>query len=135
MIREIIIVSVLITLIDLLFLKYILMPLFGKMVQEIQLSEMKPNMTYIFVPYILMIISIVVFVLPLVKSESIGKDSILYGGLLGLIIFGIYEFTNMVIFKNYKFHIAVFDTIWGIVLYSIVTFLTKTIILYLKDLI
>lgn len=135
MIREIIIVSVLITLIDLLFLKYILMPLFGKMVQEIQLSEMKPNMTYIFLPYILMIISIVVFVLPLVKSETIGKDSILYGGLLGLIIFGIYEFTNMVIFKNYKFHIAIFDTIWGIVLYSIVTFLTKTIILYLKDLI
>lgn len=135
MIREIIIVSILITLIDLLFLKYILMPLFGKMVQEIQLSEMKPNMTYIFLPYILMIISIVVFVLPLVKSESIGKDSILYGGLLGLIIFGIYEFTNMVIFKNYKFHIAVFDTIWGIVLYTIVTFLTKTIILYLKDLI
>ena len=135
MIRELIIVTLLLTVIDLVFIKYVLINPFGKMIQNIQLSEFKPNTIYVYIPYLLMIFSILFFSLPNVTKDNLFKDSLIYGGLLGLVIFGVYEFTNMSVFKNYNLHVAIFDTLWGVTLFTIVTFLSKKTLLYLKDLI
>lgn len=135
MIRELIIVALLLTVIDLVFIKYVLIHPFGRMIQSIQLSEFKPNTMYVFIPYVLMIFSILFFSLPNVRKENLFKDSLVYGGLLGLVIFGVYEFTNMSVFKNYNLHVAIFDTLWGVTLFTIVTFLSKKTLLYFKDLI
>ena len=44
--------------------------------------------------------------------------SLLYGGLVGFFIYGIYNFTSLSIYNNYSLNIAIMDTLWGIFLYS-----------------
>jgi uncharacterized membrane protein len=46
--------------------------------------------------------------------------SIQYGGLLGLLTYGIYNFTNLAILKNYSIPVTIFDTLWGGILFSII---------------
>jgi uncharacterized membrane protein len=41
--------------------------------------------------------------------------------LLGSLIFGVYDMTNLAMFKKYKWTIAIMDTIWGGALFGITT--------------
>jgi uncharacterized membrane protein len=41
--------------------------------------------------------------------------------LLGLVIYSVYETTNYAIFKNWKFETVIMDSLWGGVLFSLVT--------------
>lgn len=38
-----------------------------------------------------------------------------YGALIGLVTYGVFNFTNYAIFKNWTFNIVIIDTIWGII--------------------
>ena len=51
------------------------------------------------------------------KTEII-KKSLLYSGLLGLFING---GTNLAVFENYDIGLGLKDTLWGFILYTIVT--------------
>jgi len=42
---------------------------------------------------------------------------------LGFYVYGVYETTNHAIFKNWKWSTVVMDTIWGGILFSLVTYL------------
>ena len=44
--------------------------------------------------------------------------------LLGLVIYGIYEFTNKAILTKWTYTTVVMDTVWGGILFASVTFLT-----------
>jgi uncharacterized membrane protein len=46
-------------------------------------------------------------------------NSILYGFLFGIAIYGTYSYTCCTYFKNYKYYDAFKDTLWGIVLFII----------------
>lgn len=43
------------------------------------------------------------------------SEAILYGLLVGLVVYGIYNFTNLAILKEWNIKIAIIDTIWGII--------------------
>ena len=75
-----------------------------------------------------MTLAIVIYVLPYISNDTIIKDSILIGGTLGLIIYGIFDFTNLSLFKNYNLKIAIIDTIWGSILFTLTTYISKTIL-------
>ena len=47
---------------------------------------------------------------------------------LGFLIYGIYAFTLKAILKQYPFELAIGETIWGTVLFSISTLLTQIVI-------
>ena len=40
---------------------------------------------------------------------------------ISAVIYGVYSFTNFILFKNYLFALALMDTIWGMALYYIST--------------
>jgi len=47
--------------------------------------------------------------------------------ILGATTYGIYEFTNMALFKDWDYKMAMIDTLWGGILYSLSTYIIRTI--------
>ena len=103
--------------------------MYQNMVYKVQYSDLRVNMPGALVAYFLMFVSIAFIILPLVKNLKINtfKDAVLasirYGGILGLVIYGIYNATNFAIFKNYSIETAIIDTLWGVTIYSFITFI------------
>lgn len=106
---------------DSIYLSNIGGPLFGKMVKGIQTEEMKLNVFGAIGSYILLILVIYKFIIVERKPVS---DAFL----LGLCIYGIFDFTNIAIFKNYKLVPALVDTVWGGILFYAVTWFTYKVL-------
>jgi uncharacterized membrane protein len=73
--------------------------------------------------YLLMAASIALFSLPRAASANTDLEAFLWGAGLGLVIYGIYDLTNLAILKNYPLGFALADMAWGTFLYGFVTFL------------
>ncbi len=74
--------------------------------------------------YITIILAIVLFVIPKVSYLNRFSDSLLYGGILGACMYGMFSATNYALLKSWSFKVMLLDTFWGAILYSIVTYLT-----------
>jgi uncharacterized membrane protein len=102
---------------------------YSKMIKSIQNKEIKINIIYALFTYLLMIASIIFINIPFIESKinktdskiEIIKKSLLYSGLLGLFIYGIYNGTNLATLENYDINVALKDTLWGVIIYTIVT--------------
>ena len=110
---------------DSVYLSNISGPLFAKMVKGIQKDEMKINIFGAIGSYLLLILVLYKFIIVERKSPS---DAFL----LGFCIYGVFDFTNIAIFKNYSLLPALLDTLWGGVLFYIVTKITYGTLYYLK---
>ena len=110
---------------DSLYLSNIGGPLFAKMVKGIQKDDMKINMFGAIGSYLLLILVLYKFIIVERKSPS---DAFL----LGFCIYGIFDLTNIAIFKNYRLLPAFLDTLWGGVLFYLVTKITYGMLYYLK---
>jgi uncharacterized membrane protein len=54
---------------------------------------------------------------------SIPLAALVYGGGLGIVVYGVWNFTNMAIFKNYDIVVGLMDLCWGFVLFSAVVYM------------
>ena len=106
---------------DGLYLSNIGGPLFAKMVKGIQKEEMILNMYGVVGSYILLVLVLYKFIIMERRSPS---DAFI----LGLCVYGVFDFTNIAIFKNYKWITGMLDTLWGGVLFYLVTFITYKIL-------
>jgi uncharacterized membrane protein len=104
--------------------------MYNTLVTDIQGSNIKLNFIGGLIAYTCIIISFFMFVFPLVhyeynknKKQSLFLLSLKYGGILGLVIYGIFNGTNIAIFTNYNYIIGLKDTLWGIFNYSIITYI------------
>ena len=78
--------------------------------------------------YVLMALAVPLFVLPkLSKSDSVFKF-FLTGALMGLIIYGVFDMTNLAILKNYPLAFIAPDMAWGAFVFGIVTVITSKFI-------
>jgi uncharacterized membrane protein len=68
--------------------------------------------------YVLIALGITCFVLPRVGEEGAGI-AFLYGAIFGLVLYGVYDFTNYGVLKDYSITIAFIDLAWGTVLCGI----------------
>lgn len=50
------------------------------------------------------------------------KYALRFGGVVGFVIYGVFNTTNLAIFKRYSVPLAVIDIIWGSLLYTIATY-------------
>ena len=50
------------------------------------------------------------------------KYALRFGGIIGFVIYGVFNTTNLAMFKRYSFPLAVIDIIWGTLLYTIATY-------------
>ena len=128
--KEIISVIILLVL-DFLWIGLFMKNRYEKEIKQIQGSSMKVNIVYGFISYTLMVIGLVVFVLPNIRTEHRLLDSLKYGFLFGIIIFGVYDFTIAALLEKWDIKLAFIDVLWGGTLYFLTSYLTVNISSYL----
>ena len=109
--------SVLLVIIDSIYLYFVGKPVFDKTVAAIQNSALVVNIAPAIFTYILMAILLNYFIISVNKSPF---DAFI----LGFCAYGIFDFTNMAIFKKYNLRTAITDTLWGAILFFTVTSIT-----------
>jgi len=117
---SLIISSILLVLIDSVYLSMIGKPIFEKTVAAIQGSKLVVNMPPAIFTYILMAIILNYFI---ISANKPAFDAFI----LGFCAYGIFDFTNLAIFKKYTLKTAIMDTLWGAILFYITTLLTYKI--------
>ena len=97
--------------------------LYSKMVLKVQKSQLRAKKAWAVLAYLAMVVGLVFIVLPQAKSAkgSMVWRALRYGGLFGLVLYTVYNATNLAIFSNYDVMTAAVDTLWGTFLFFIVT--------------
>lgn len=99
---------------------------FGSMVKSIQHESMSIRYGSAFIVYALLAIGLVNIA---ISSGTSYKTDVKKAALLGAVTYGVFDFTNHAVFRNYNIVLAVIDTIWGAVLLGLSAYLYKSIIL------
>ena len=123
---KIILLIIYILLIDFIWIYLINKENYIGSIKKVQKEKATFNFNYAIFTYLLVIISIIYLSVPFVKSKFINKDSkkikikksLIYGAFVGFIIYGIYNFTCLSIYKDYEFKVGIMDSLWGAFLYS-----------------
>jgi uncharacterized membrane protein len=102
---------------DAIYLSNIGGPLFNPMIKDIQGEKMTVNFYGAIIVYILMLFILYKLI---IKERKSPNDAFL----LGFCIYGVFDFTNIAIFKKYKYFVAILDMIWGGILFYITTWIT-----------
>jgi uncharacterized membrane protein len=121
-IKKIFLVSIIVLVIDLLWLSLFLGKYFGKMVLKIQGENMVVNKYIALLSYLFIIFSIYYFII-LKDNGKMHLDAFL----LGLFVYGIFEFTSGAIFKKWEILPLFIDTVWGGILYLLTYIIYKKI--------
>jgi len=119
-VKKFFLISIIILVIDLLWLSLFLGKYFGKMILKIQGESMNVNKNIAFLSYLFIILSIYYFIV----MKDNGKMH-LDAFLLGLFIYGIFEFTSGAIFKKWNILPLFVDTLWGGFLYLVTYIIYK----------
>lgn len=119
MLNLIIISAILFVAIDSIYLN-LMKNYFNHQVIKVQGSSVRFNYIAAIITYIFLIYGLYYFILS--KNKSLTDAFI-----LGVVIYGVYEFTNLTILKEWKLKSALIDTLWGGILFSLTTFLTYKI--------
>ena len=110
------IAAILVVLIDSVYLSSV-KGYFGKQIKDVQGTPMKLDMMATVLAYVFIVFGLNYFI---IRKHASVKDAFL----LGLVIYGIYEFTNKAILTNWTYTTVIMDTVWGGILFASVTFLT-----------
>lgn len=117
---NVIIVAILFFLLD-----YVLIDrkIWSNQINIIQNSPLMMKKSAIPFIYLLLAVGIVFFVFPRIHENNILSDSIIWGGLLGLIVYGVYDITNYTLFDKYNLSLALQDILYGCIVTAIVTYI------------
>jgi uncharacterized membrane protein len=89
---------------------------YNTMMKTIQKSPLKMKPLYALGVYMLMILGWKLLIdRPNERQSNIVRNSIL----LGLVIYGVFDFTNLAIFDNYSLKLGLIDILWGGLLFGI----------------
>lgn len=72
--------------------------------------------------YIMLAFGVVALVLPLAGGQV--KLALIYGACLGLVVYGVYDLTNLALIQNWPIKMTVVDILWGTFLCATVSALT-----------
>lgn len=125
---KLIVSSIILTIIDLIWIKLIMGPLYNKMIPNIQSTQMIVNKRFAMFSYLTLIFAMNYFVLPNVPDNN----NLSYAFIFGLVLYGVYDFTAAAIFTNWDERTMYLDVIWGGALYTITAYLTNIILPKLK---
>ncbi len=103
--------------IDLIWINFVISKMYQEALSDI--LRITPIIWSAFLAWILIPLGIVLFTVP--KSKT-AKQSIFYGALYGLILYGVYDFTNYSIMAPYTLVMTLADIAWGTFLCSISSF-------------
>ena len=99
---------------------------FNNIVKNIQGKEIQFKMLGAVICYVFLVLGLNYFVL---LDKKLGKkEKIFKAFMLGLIVYGVFESTNLAIFTNWTLDALLLDTLWGSILFSITTYITLILV-------
>lgn len=113
-------ILVILVLIDSVYL-FLTKSIFGEMVAKIQRTAIQFRLVGAVIVYLLLAVALYYFIVK--PGLSVWK-----AGLLGLVIYGTFDFTNYAMFKNYDLKIAIMDTVWGSLLFMATVLFQKQLL-------
>jgi uncharacterized membrane protein len=101
------------------------------MVKNVQLSPLRVSVMGACLAYMFVFLSFQFIIYPAIEADhhanSITQTALKHAALHGFIIYGIFNATNITIFKNYSKQMALLDTLWGATAY----FISVSIVLHM----
>ena len=91
---------------------------FSNQIKIVQGSPVKINIIATLICYVFLIFGINYFI---IKPNRSVQDAFL----LGLVIYGVFETTNMALFTNWSWLTVIMDTLWGGILFALTTSIVK----------
>lgn len=115
---------------------FVMKSMYNALVHRIQGKDIVIRVIPAIISYTCVISGIALFANPLIRQQletsanksliNISKLCMLYGGGLGLIVYGVFNFTNLAMFQDYNVMIGLIDTLWGVILCTVATFIYFT---------
>ena len=93
---------------------------FNNQVKSVQGKPLKMNLLGTVLCYIFLILGLNYFI---IKPRKSTQDAFLFG----LIIYGVFETTNLGLFSNWSIMTVIIDTLWGGILFALTTFIINKI--------
>jgi len=93
---------------------------FSAMIKDIQSKRVNLRYSSAFVCYVLIIYLIHHFIIQ-------PKRSLIDAFILGVCVYGVFDTVNYAIFDKYKLHLAIIDTLWGGILFTLVTHIFRSL--------
>jgi len=94
----------------------LMLPYFNSQIKKIQGKKITPRLYSVVIVYIIIITGLYYFIIGPNKSY---KD----GAFFGLVIYGIFNFTNHALLDNYSLSLVIIDLIWGMTICGTTTLL------------
>jgi uncharacterized membrane protein len=91
---------------------------FNKQIQAVQGSPLKLNILGALLCYIFLIFGLNYFI---IKPKRSVQDAFLFG----LIIYSVFETTNLAIFSNWSWTTVIIDSLWGGMLFALTTYIIQ----------
>jgi len=120
----ILIAAILLVLIDSIYLNF-MKKYISTSIIKVQGPNIKFNYISALICYIFLITGLSYFIL-------IPRKSVQDAFLLGIVIYGVYESTTYAVFQNWSALIAIMDTIWGGILFALVTLIIRWLRKFMK---
>lgn len=76
---------------------------------------------YAFITYLLMSYGLYNYVYKNINANNWENDTLSKGFVFGIVLYGVFDFTNLAIFSNYSFTTAMIDVLWGGTLMALTT--------------
>jgi uncharacterized membrane protein len=121
MIKNIIVTAVIFLGIDFVWLGLIAKSFYDQQFKAFQRKDI--NWPAALLTYLLLILGISLLALPRAQGDKI--MALVYGGLFGLISYGVYDLTNYATLANWPLKLVIVDMIWGTVLCGGTAFLVS----------
>ena len=110
---KIVLIYILLILVDSVYILFV-KNIFDNQIKLVQGSPMKIDKLAFIICYLFITFGLYYFI---IKEKKSIKDAFL----LGISIYGVYELTNKAILNNWQWNTVLIDTVWGGVLFSIVS--------------
>ena len=123
MLKNLLLLGIIFILVDAGFL-YLMSNNFQSMIKKIQGSPLSMKIIPTIACYLFLISSLYYFII-------YKKGSLFDAFLLGFFIYGVYETTNIAIFKDWNIYVGLIDLTWGGFLFLITTYLYINSIKYI----
>ena len=94
--------------------------LFEKHISLIQNSPLNINMHGAIICYIFLVLGLNYFILSTNKG-------VMDAFILGLVIYAVFESTNLALFKKWPYYFVLVDTLWGGILFASTTYIIRRI--------
>ena len=96
---------------------YLTRTIYGNLIRAIQGTDLKIQIIPALLVYVFLVGGLYYFIL-------LPKRPIMDAFILGLVIYAVFDLTNLAILDKWSYNVAIMDSLWGGSLFAITTFIT-----------